>query len=459
MSDRPTILEEHSKPSQRLPTMRRAKGGVNPWMLGALVLAIGTGLVWWMLHHSAAESANLVTSGNASAKTASVGSGARRVSGAGRPQPVSVQAVRRQDIRVLVNAIGSIAASNTATVHVQVTGILQKINFIEGQQVKAGQPIAQIDARAFEASLAQAEGALARDRAQLDNANIDLARYRDLLAKDAVPKQQLDTQQALVRQLDGTVKLDQAAVASARLQLSDTRVSAPISGRTGLKLVDLGNLVQPSDPNGIVVVTQTHPIALVFAVPAANVPLIVQRLRTNETMQVHAWDRSGKHQLAVGTVATVDNAIDPSTDTLKVKALFANLDDALFPNQAVSVTLQLDTLKDVLAVPQAAVLRGAQGFYIYVVNADDSVTARPVIPGMVDSDWMNVEGSLQAGEKVVIDGADRLREGAKVEVIQAASTQHSGATLPAEGSGRGGRARTAGMSKLAETGSSASAKQ
>lgn len=459
MRDRPTTREEHSKPSRRFPTMRRDTGGVNPWMLGALVLAIGTGLLWWMSHHSAAESANLVTSGNASAKTASVESRARRVSGTGRPQPVSVQTVRRQDIRVLVNAIGSIAASNTATVHVQVTGVLQKINFIEGQQVKAGQSIAQIDARAFEASLAQAEGALARDKAQLDNANIDLARYRDLLAMDAVPKQQLDTQQALVRQLDGTVKLDQAAVASARLQLSYTRVSAPISGRTGLELVDLGNVVQPADPNGIVVVTQTHPIDLVFSVPAANVPLITQRLRTNETMQVHAWDRSGKHQLAVGSVATIDNAIDPSTDTIKVKAQFANLDDALFPNQAVSVTLQLDTLKDVLAVPQAAVLRGAQGFYIYVVKADDSVTARPVIPGMVDSDWMNVEGSLQAGEKVVIDGADRLREGAKVEVIQAASTEHSGAALPAEGSGSGGRARTAGMSNLAETGSSASAKK
>lgn len=456
MSDRPTTLVEYSKPLRRLSAMRRDAGSINPWILGVLVLAFGTGL-WWMLHHPAAQSANLVTSGNASAKTASIGSGARHVSGAGRPQPVSVQAVRRQDIRVLVNAIGSIAASNTATVHVQVTGVLQKINFIEGQQVKAGQPIAQIDARAFEAGLAQAEGALARDKAQLDNANIDLVRYRDLLAKDAVPKQQLDTQQALVRQLDGTVKLDQAAVASARLQVSNTRVGAPISGRTGLKLVDLGNIVQPSDPYGIVVVTQTHPIALVFAVPAANVPLIMQRLRTNETMQVQAWDRSGKHPLAVGTVAAVDDAIDPSTDTIKVKALFANLDDALFPNQAVSVTLQLDTLKDVLAVPQAAVLRGAQGFYVYVVNADDSVTTRAVIPGMVDRDWMNVEGSLQAGEKVVIDGADRLREGARVEVIQAASAQHSGAALPAEGSGRGGRARTAGMSNLAETGGGAPA--
>ncbi|MFJ7566557.1 MdtA/MuxA family multidrug efflux RND transporter periplasmic adaptor subunit [Herminiimonas sp. NPDC097707] len=348
-------------------------------------------------------------------------------------QPVSVQAVRQQDIRVTVNAIGSINAANTAIVHVQVSGVLQELNFKEGQQVQAGQLLAQIDPRAFQAALSQAEGVLARDKAQLDNARIDLARYRDLLSKDAIPKQQLDTQEALVRQLEGTVKSDQGTVDSARLQLSYTRVTAPIAGRVGLKQADLGNVVQPADTNGIVSITQTHPIALVFAVPAANVPLITTRLRANEAVPVEAWDRSGKTKLATGQLATVDNAIDVTTDTIKVKALFPNLDDALFPNQAVSVILQLNILKNVIAVPQAAVLRGAQGFYVYVVSADNSVTTRVVKPGAVDSGWMTVEGTLAAGEKVVIDGTDRLRDGAKVAVID--PQQHAGGTTPAKNAG------------------------
>lgn len=345
-------------------------------------------------------------------------------------QPVSVQEARRQDIRVTVNAIGSINAANTAVVHVQVSGVLQQINFKEGQQVQAGQLLAQIDPRAFQATLGQVEGVLARDKAQLDNARIDLARYKDLLSKDAIPKQQLDTQEALVRQLEGTVKSDQGTVDSAKLQLSYTRVTAPIAGRVGLKQSDLGNVVQPSDTNGIVIITQTRPIALVFSVPSANVPAITNRLRNNESVPVEAWDRTGKVKLATGQVATVDNAIDVTTDTIKVKALFPNLDDALFPNQAVSVVMQLNTLKDVLAVPQAAVLRGSQGFYVYVVNADSTVSTRVVKPGAIDSGWMAIEAKLEPGEKVVIDGTDRLREGGKVEVIAADPKQRAGANPP-----------------------------
>ena len=347
--------------------------------------------------------------------------------------------MRQQDIRVTVNAIGSIIASNTAIVHAQVSGVLQRIEFKEGQQVKAGQLLAQIDPRAFQAALAQAEGALARDKAQLEGGRLDLERYRDLLTKDAIPKQQLDSQVALVGQLEGTVKADQGAVDNARLQLSYTRVTAPIAGRVGLKQVDLGNVVQAGDVNGVVIIAQTQPIAMTFAVPAANVPLIAARLKSNQPLPVEVWDRSGKKRLALGRVATLDNAIDPSTDTIKVKAMFANTDDTLFPNQAVSVRLQLDTLDNVLAVPSAAVLRGAQGFYLYVVNADNSVSTRLVKPGAVDGDWMAVEGPLKAGEKVVIDGVDRLRDGAKVEVIAADPRQRAGATAPADPGKRGAR--------------------
>jgi multidrug efflux system membrane fusion protein len=410
---------------------RNQFGRPLPWIVAVVVLA-GGGLWWWKTHGADPVGGATLQAASAPGSGQGGGSGGRRFGGANPVQPVSVQAVRRRNIRVSVNAIGSIAASNTAIVHAQVSGVLQSLNFKEGQQVEAGRLLALIDPRSFRAALAQAEGGLARDKAQLEGARVDLARYRDLMAKDAIPKQQLDTQVALVAQLEGTVKLDQAAVDSARLQLSYTRVTASIAGRTGLKQVDLGNVVQPTDANGIVSITQTRPIAMVFAVPAANVPLITTRLRTNETIPVEAWDRSGKKQLAVGHVATVDNTIDPTTDTIKVKALFPNADDALFPNQAVSVMLQLDSLTDVLAVPQAAVLRGSQGFYVYVVNADNSVSTRVVKPGAVDGGWMAVEGALQPGDKVVIDGTDRLREGAKVEVIAADPKQRAGASPPAD---------------------------
>jgi multidrug efflux system membrane fusion protein len=317
----------------------------------------------------------------------------------------------------MVNAIGSLSASNTAVVRAQVGGVLQSLAFQEGQQVRAGQLLAQIDPRAFAATAAQSEGALARDTAQLENAKLDLARYQDLLAKDATPRQQVDTQQALVRQLQGTVKVDQAALESARLQLSYTRVLAPISGRVGLKQADLGNVVQPGDANGIVSIAQTRPIALVFAIPASQVPLLQARLAGKQKLPVQAWDKAGTKPLATGTVSTIDNAIDAATDTIKVKALFPNTDDALFPNQSVGVRLQLDTLKDALTVPQAAVLRGTQGFYVYVVEADNTVSTRVVKPGVVDGDWMAIEGPVAPGEKVVVDGVDRLRQGAKVEVI------------------------------------------
>jgi multidrug efflux system membrane fusion protein len=399
----------------------------KPWVFGLLVL--GGGAVWWWKAQPADPTVAEATpaSGRAEALT---GAGGRRFAGAKGVQPVSVQSVRRQGIRVSVNAIGSITALNTAVVHAQVSGVLQSLSFKEGQQVRAGQSLAQIDPRALQAALSQAEGALARDKAQLDNALIDLDRYRGLLAKDAIPKQQLDTQEALVRQLEGTVKADQGAVDSARVQLSYTRVTAPISGRVGLKQVDLGNVVQPGDANGIVSITQTQPISLLFALPAAHVPQITARLRAGASIPVEAWERGGKRLLAVGRVDTVDNAIDPSTDTIKVKAVFPNRDEALFPNQAVSVTLQLDVLNDAIAVPQAAVLRGAQGFYVYIVNADNTVSTRVVTPGAVDEGWMAVEGPLMPDEKVVIDGTDRLREGARVELIAADPKQRAGANAP-----------------------------
>jgi multidrug efflux system membrane fusion protein len=376
--------------------------------------------------------------------------GAGRRFGAGNnAQPVSVQAAKVQDIRVTVSAIGSIAAANTAVVHAQVSGVLQSLGFQEGQQVRAGQVLASIDPRAFQAALGQVQGALVRDQAQLENARVDLKRYKDLVAKDAVPQQQLDTQVALVRQLEGTVRVDQAAVDSAQLQLSYTRVEAPISGRVGLKQVDIGNVVQPGDANGIVSIAQTRPAALVFAVPSDQVPKIMDGLRTKRALLVEAMDRSTGKPLAVGRVASLDNAIDATTDTIKVKALFPNSDDALFPNQSVSVRLQIDTLKDAMTVPQAAVLRGSQGFYVYVASADGTVSTKPIKPGVVDKDWMAIEGDVKAGDKVVIDGVDRLRNGAKVEVIDTSSRGKQRGGQGADAAGRqGGEAGKPAAAKL-----------
>jgi multidrug efflux system membrane fusion protein len=425
-------------------TMHHAHGGrALPWLV-AVVLGVSGGGLWWWKSHGTSPGASAIAPPTGA--SAGAGAGGRRFGAGNQVQPVSVDTVRRQDLRVSVSAIGIMAASNTAVVRTQVAGVLQKLSFQEGQQVQAGQLLAQIDPRSFQAALSQAEGTLARDKAQLDGARVDLNRYRDLLSKDAIPRQQYDTQVALVAQLEGAVKADTGVVDNARLQLSYTRVTAPIPGRVGLKQIDLGNVANPGDANGIVSITQTRPIAMTFSVPAANVSSITTRLRANGSMPVQAWDRGGRKPLAEGRVAAVDNAIDASTDTIKVKALFPNADDALFPNQAVSVTLQLDTLSGVLTVPQAAVLRGAQGFYVYLVNADNSVTVRTVKPGAVDAGWMAVEGSLQAGDRVVIDGSDRLREGAKVEVIAADPSQRVGASAPAGGGRRGARAAAAAAS-------------
>jgi multidrug efflux system membrane fusion protein len=403
------------------------RGKVSAWVVVALVALVGGGTWWWM-HKAKGD-------GAAEAAGASKSGGGRRFGGASGPQPVSVMPVGRRDVHVVVNAIGAFTASNTAVVHAQVSGVLQTLHFTEGQQVKAGQALAQIDPRAFQAGVMQAEGALARDKAQLDNARLDLARYRGLLAQDAIGKQQVDTQESTVRQLEGTVKADQAAVDTARLQVTYTRVLAPIPGRVGLKQVDIGNVVQPGDTNGIVSITQTRPMALVFAVPSSALPKISASLRAGKPMQVQALERNGKDVLAQGQVASIDNAIDATTDTIKIKALFPNPDDALFPNQAVSVSLQIDTLHDVLAVPPAAVLRGTKGYYVYVVGDDSTVSTKVVKPGAVDGNWMAIEGDVLVGERVVIDGVDRLREGAKVEVIAADPKQRAGANAAASGAG------------------------
>lgn len=341
----------------------------------------------------------------------------RRFAASNRVQPVTAGVVSRHDLRVVHLAIGNIAALNTAVVRARVEGELRTIRFKEGQRVRAGQLLAEIDPRQFEIQLAQAQGQLMRDQALLRNAQLDLGRYKDLAEREAVARQQLDTQEALVRQLEGTLRIDQAAVDNARLSLSYTKVVAPISGQLGLKLADLGSTLRPSDSAGLVSITQTDPISVVFAVPEALLPRIQPKLLSGEPPVVEAWDREQRRRLAQGTIASTDNAIDAVTGTIRLKAEFPNAHGQLFPNQFVNIRLLLEVQERALAAPVTSIQRGARGSFVYVIKDDGTVTARPVRPGATDGEWIGIQGDVDAGARVVTDGADRLREGSKVEII------------------------------------------
>ncbi len=354
---------------------------------------------------------------------------------AARPFPVSAAAVRTADLPVRLTALGTVTARSTVTVRSRVDGQLDRVFFKEGDHVKAGQLLAQIDPRPFQVALEQAESQQARDAAQLESAKVDLDRYRGLLATDSIARQQVDQQAALVRQLEATVAADKAAADNARLQLSFTRVSAPVAGRTGLRQVDPGNLIHAADANGLVVVTQVEPIDVVFSLPQENLPAVLARLRSGAALSADAYGADGSTRLATGRLMTVDNLIDPTTGTVKMKAEFDNRDGALFPNQFVNVRLLLDTLKNAVVVPTSAIQRGAPGTYVYVVRDDSTVSVRKVTLGPADGETASIAAGLTAGERVVSDGADKLREGAKVEVIDRNAAP---AAAPPAGAGKHG---------------------
>ena len=342
--------------------------------------------------------------------------GFARGAGGGGPVPVRAVAATTGTVDVTVDALGTVAALNTATIHSRVDGPLLKVPFREGQLVKGGDLLAQIDPSTFQAALDQAEGQLSKDEAQRAGARVDLERYRGLLAKDSIARQTVDAQRFTVQQLEGAVRADKAAVENVRLQLTFTRITAPFAGRVGLRQVDPGNMVHASDANGIVVLTQTHPIYVVFAVPSEYVPQINRHFSRGDALPVEALDRDGK-VVASGKLAAVDNQIDTTTGTIKLKALFDNSDDSLFPDQFVTARLRLDTLSGATLVPSAAVQRGAPGTFVYVVNADNTVSLRKMSPGPSSGDLVSVKDGVRPGEKVVIDGLDKLRDGAQVALI------------------------------------------
>lgn len=343
-----------------------------------------------------------------------------------RPVPVTLQTLGTGEVRVTVPALGNVVPRNLVTVRSRVDGPLLEVRFTEGQAVKAGDLLARIDPEPFKAALEQARGQLARDAALLKNAKLDLERYKGLLAQDSIAKQQVDTQDALVRQYQGTVQADEAAVKSAELQLSYTTIKAPISGRVGLRAVDPGNMVKASDTAGLVTIAQMTPITAIFAVPEERLPAIRKRLREGRGLKVEAWDREMKNRLAEGRLLAVDAQIDTATGTVKLKADFANKDGSLFPNQFVNVRLLLDTLTDVVTVPMAAVQQGSNGSFVYRLGDEGKVSAVPVRLGPVDAGKAAVEDGLAAGDKVVVDGLDKLKDGARVEPIDAKAVNAPG---------------------------------
>jgi multidrug efflux system membrane fusion protein len=392
--------------------LRRHRGAV----ITVLAIVAAIFLVVLFVHHKQQQ--------QAATAAANRGGGFRPRPGAGggsmQAVAVSVATVKSGDITVRIPALGTITPLATVTVKTQISGTLQKILFKEGQLVKEGDPIALIDPRPYEAALEQAQGNLRRDQALLVDAKLDLKRYEDLITQDSVAEQQVDTQRYLVDQYVGTVASDEAAIKTAKVNLIYCHITSPVTGRVGLRQVDQGNYVTPGDANGIVVITQLQPITAIFPIPEDNVTKVMQRLHDGATLGAEAYDRTNSGKLADGKVLTVDNQIDVTTGTVKLRALFDNKDNSLFPNQFVNIQLVVEDLKNQVVMPNAAVHRGAPNgvttTFVYLVNSDNTVSVKPVTIGVVDGENVAVTAGLTPGAVVVTEGGDRLRDGVPVAV-------------------------------------------
>ncbi|WP_175857363.1 MdtA/MuxA family multidrug efflux RND transporter periplasmic adaptor subunit [Burkholderia anthina] len=436
--------QQKPTPPSKDPASPAARRPRRTLALGTIAVVVIGGLLWW--HPWSRTPAGAPASGSAaSGAAAGGGGGGHRGRGgpaamANVPQPVSVATATQGEMPIVLSALGTVTPLANVTVKTQLSGYLQSVAFQEGQIVKKGDLLAQIDPRPYQVSLENAEGTHARDEALLATARIDLKRYQTLLSQDSIASQTVDTQASLVKQYEGAVKTDQAAIDSAKLNLTYARVTAPVSGRVGLRQVDPGNYVTPGDTNGIVVITQLQPMSVIFTTSEDNLQQILKQVNTGQKLSVTAYNRDNTVPLETGSLATVDNQIDTSTGTVKLRAMFDNKGGLLFPNQFVNTRLLVDVLRNATIVPTSAVLTGSIGQFVYIVKPDNTVTVRKVTAGPVDGERTSIASGVALGERVVTDGSDRLREGAKVTIPADKPKGASGAHGAAAASGASGTA-------------------
>jgi membrane fusion protein, multidrug efflux system len=390
------------------------------WLVLALLVIAGLAL-WLVLRSGHESSAN------------------RRFTTTG-PMPVGTAKVAKGDMPVLLSALGTVTPLATVTVQTQINGQLTEVGFKEGQMVKKGDFLAQIDPRPYQVALEQAEAQLAKDQAALKEAQVDLARYRKLVAENSIATQTLDTQVATVAQDAATVNADQAQIDTQKLNLVYCHIVAPVSGRVGLRQVDQGNYIQTTSTTGIVVITQLQPISVIFTLPEDSLPAVLTRLHAGARLQVTAYDRTGATKLDTGALETVDNQIDPTTGTVKLRAIFANPDLILFPNQFVNVQLLVNTLSNTDIIPTAAIQRGEPGTFVYVVKPNKTVEAQPVTLGPGTSETVAVTKGVKPGQLVVTDGADRLKDGAEVKIAETTTPNGSVTSVKQPARGKPGAA-------------------
>ena len=422
----PPGSKDHGKLTAPTPAPARQRGHWG-WLVGVLVLALlfylGWHYVWPMFAPASAPTAATPASGPA--------------------QPVGTALAGKSDVRVIINALGTVTPLATVTVKTQLSGQLQQIAFTEGQMVHKGDFLAQIDPRPYQAALEQYEGQLAKDQALLKQAQVDLTRYQTLVKQDSIARQTADDQVYVVLQDEGALRIDQAQIDTQKLNLTYCHIVAPVDGRVGLRQVDAGNYVQTTDANGNVVITLLQPVSVLFPITEDDLPKVLKQVHAAAKLAVTAYDRANVTKLATGELATLDNEIDTTTGTVKLRALFPNTDESLFPNQFVNARLLVDTLHDVVTVPTAAIQRGAPGTYVYLVGTDQTVAVKPVKVGVTDGDKVQVLSGVAAGDRVVIDGTDRLRDGVHVTMkpdapaaatpTPAAAPADGGAETPAQG--------------------------